>query len=63
MRSETHKPYGVCSLVYPYQQKIILYVALHTAFVFAMQFVRAIFNRYDACFLEAFCYDAKYQHF
>lgn len=52
MGAETFKTYYLLALVKPYQQKVILYVTLHEAFVFARERMGRVFRRYWFAFFK-----------
>ena len=56
--AKSFKPYGVCSVVNPYQKEIIFNMTFHASFIDAMEFMWAKFSR-DTPFLFKMLGDGK----
>ena len=59
--SKTKQSDDIINFVNPYQQKIVLDVALHAPLVYAVQLVRAVFHGNTACLLKSLghCFQSK----
>ena len=63
MRPQPDQLYNISLLIKPYEQKIILYMALHKSFIVAYQKMWLVLIWYSSCLMQQFHHPLQTIHF